>query len=327
MKPSRLAIFALLALASTVPAADSFPVLSVPAPDRVVVQYQGLPVGLSLAHLDVPLQPAAQAACQDRLTSLVKGKKVEVVYKSGFGVDAQGIARVQLLLPDKTNVNDVLVAGGFARYKPGTRPEPQFDEPIRKAQERAKSGKSGVWSGSGAWAEVEATDAPDAPANAPASAPIASAAPSPAPAPGEPAKKKGPFCSELDSKYYYPSDHRAVANVNPQRLIYYPDEASAKRANKMPSPSADEDVPASDGSESGADAVFAKGKDIYAQAISKGNTPERDQMYEKAFVVLSKAMQQYSALCEKKPNDEKLGEKLRECMQLRYGSVKQRRFE
>jgi hypothetical protein len=146
-------------------------------------------------------------------------------------------------------------------------------------------------------------------------------------APAAPAKAKGPLCSELNSKYFYPSDDRAVANINPQRLIFYPDEATAKRAGKLPSPQSQTATPQSDGSEASADAIFAQGKEIYAQAIAKGNTPERDQMYSQAFVVLSKAMQVYSALCEARPDDEKLGEKLRECMQLRYGSVKQRRFE
>ena len=116
-------------------------------------------------------------------------------------------------------------------------------------------------------------------------------------------------------------------NVNPQRLIYYPDEAAAKRAGKLPSPQTDDAGMASDGTEASADAIFAKGKETYAEAIAKGNTPERDHMYEQAFVILSKAMQVYSALCESRPDDEKLGEKLRVCMQLRYGSVKQRRFE
>ena len=73
--------------------------------------------------------------------------------------------------------------------------------------------------------------------------------------------------------------------------------------------------------------LFAKGKEVYNQAIAKGNTPERDELYGRAFTVLSKAMQIYSALCEKKPDDGKLGEKLHQCMQLRYGAVKQRRFE
>ena len=82
----------------------------------------------------------------------------------------------------------------------------------------------------------------------------------------------------------------------------------------------------SDGSEAAADAIFAKGKEAYNDALAKGNTPARDEAYEKAYQYLTKAMQDYSALAEKKPNDEALGEKLRTCMQLRYGTVKQRRF-
>ncbi|MBA2480344.1 MAG: hypothetical protein H0V44_06760, partial [Planctomycetes bacterium] len=159
----------------------------------------------------------------------------------------------------------------------------------------------------------------------PATAPVAVSAPAAASAPAAQAKPTGPFCSELDSAHYHPTGSEGVANVNPQRLVFYPDEAAAKRAGKKPSPAAP-DLP-SDGSEASADAIFAQGKEVYAQAIASGNTPNRDTMYEKAFVILSKAMQIYSPLVEKRPDDEKLGEKLRECMQLRYGSVKQRRFQ
>jgi hypothetical protein len=264
----------------------------------------------------------------------VKGKKVDVIYKPGFGNDQDGAAKVQLVAGG-TNVNELLVSGGFAKYARSPKPESE-DEPIRKAEQRAQANKAGLWSGQGAWAAAAAPAVADA--SAPAAdttvaaadtAPAAAPAPAPAAVPvkAAPAKATGPFCSELNSKYYFPSDNRAVANVNPQRLIYYPDEAAAKRAGKLPSPQTQQEGLTSDGSEASADAIFAKGKDIYAQAIAKGNTPERDQMYEQAFVVLSKAMQVYSALCETRPDDEKLGEKLRECMQLRYGSVKQRRFE
>jgi endonuclease YncB( thermonuclease family) len=323
---------ALVALAAAASAADPSPVVGVPAADRVVIRYQGLPVDVPLANLEVPKEPGARSACQQRLSSLVSGKKVDVIYKPGFGNDDAGAARVQIVAGG-ANVNELLVSGGYARYARSPRPEPE-DEAIRKAQERAQSNKAGVWSNAGVWAAAAdapapATDAPVVAANdQPAAQPAPAAPQTSAPVVAAPAiKPKGPFCSEINSQYFYPSDDRAVANVNPQRLIYYPDEATAKRAGKQPSPQSQVADIQSDGSEDSADKIFAQGKEIYAEAIAKGNTPERDQMYAQAYVVLSKAMQVYSALCEAHPDDDKLGEKLRQCMQLRYGSVKQRRFE
>ena len=55
-------------------------------------------------------------------------------------------------------------------------------------------------------------------------------------------------------------------------------------------------------------------------------TPERDRAYTEVLQVLTEAVQRFSALMEKKPNDEVLGEKLRRAMQLRYGAMKMRRM-
>lgn len=83
---------------------------------------------------------------------------------------------------------------------------------------------------------------------------------------------------------------------------------------------------AASGDEGKADALFAKGRDIYNQALDAGNTPKRDQLYKEALKELTPAMAIYSKLVEKNPNDTSLGVKLQECMRLRYGAVKQQRF-
>ncbi len=211
-----------------------------------------------------------------------------------------------------------LVAGGFcALPQPGRASgssERDVEDPIKYAEGKAKAAHQGIWNSSLLTASASEPS-------------VSTAAPAAPTAPAAAGGPPGPFCSEIDSTYYYPSGDSAVANVNAQRLIYYPDEDAAKRAGKQASAEHTVAVPASDGSEASADAIYDQGKDIYAKAIDAGNTPERDKLYAQAFVVLTKAMQVYSALCEKKPNDDALGEKLRRCMQLRYGSVKQRRFE
>ncbi len=300
---ARVAIACVLACACAA-GAETYAVMSVAGADRVVVQYRGLPVLVTLAHIEVPA--AQQSAAQERLSTLVAGHKVELYYLPGFGVDANGAGRVQLVA-DGANVNAALVGSGVARFQAGSKSEPTFEQPVRDAQAKAEKAKLGLWS---------------AGAPAPASAPAVAAAPAHAAS-----APKGPFCSELDNAYYFASDSADAEKADAKRLIYYPDEATAKRAGKKLKPVSKEDDLPSERTEAAADAIFAKGKDVYAQAIAKGNTPERDELYGRAFTILSRSMQIYSELCEKRPNDNQLGGKLHECMQLRYGAVKQRRFE
>ncbi len=324
---------ACLGLGSALSAAETCPVIAVKAPDHVVLKFQGLPVEVPLACIEVPADEAARSACQARLADLVGGKKVQLVWKASYGSDADGAACVQLSV-NGTNVNVALVADGLARFHASDGLDQTLAKAMDAAQEKAKSAHQGIWA---APSKEPESAAPPATASAAPAAPAAPAATTPAadttasvtaaPTAAAAATPPGPFCSELDSSYFYPSGSPAVANINPQRMIYYPDESSAQRAGKQPSPEASTETITSDGSEASADAIFAKGKEIYAEAIDAGNTPKRDQLYAQAFTVLTKAMQVYSKLCEASPDDEKLGEKLRVCMQLRYGSVKQRRFE
>jgi hypothetical protein len=83
---------------------------------------------------------------------------------------------------------------------------------------------------------------------------------------------------------------------------------------------------AASGDEGKADALFAKGRDLYNKALDAGNTPERDVFYEKAYQDLNTACAIYSKLVEKAPGNNALEVKLLECNKLRYGAVKQRRF-
>jgi endonuclease YncB( thermonuclease family) len=338
-----LLLFAFL-VGSCAEGADLCPVISIPDADRVVIRFQGLPVDVPLAYVDAPTEAPARAACQQRLSKLLTGRKVALLFRPSFGTDVNGAARVQLTL-DHADVNSLLVADGYARFRPGVHSDSDYDDPVRHAQERAQSNKVGIWSHDGVWAAAPAAG------DATAAAPTAT---TPAPAPDQSAAAKttppaadagdatakpvaaaatapgtfpGPFCSEIDSKYYFPSGHKGVATVNPQRLIFYSDEAAAQKAGKTISPQVELDTLPSDATEASADQVYAKGKLLYTQAIDAGNNSNRDALYARAFVILSAAMRSYSALVEAHPNDDALGEKLRECMQFRYGSLKQRRFE
>ncbi len=83
---------------------------------------------------------------------------------------------------------------------------------------------------------------------------------------------------------------------------------------------------AATGDEGKADALFAKGRDLYNKALDAGNTPARDQLYEQSYKELHEARAIYAALVEKNPTNESLGVKMLECNKLHYGTLKQRRF-
>jgi hypothetical protein len=291
----------LMASAGLAAAADAYPVIAVPAPDRVVVMTKTFPVVLGLAHVAVPEDDATRAKAQARLSELMKGKKCSILYTDAFGTDDMGAGKVQFVINGE-NINAELVEAGLARFQNGLKPDAALEKPVKDAEAKARKAKAGLW--------AKGEDGPKAPEKASTVA----------------VNKKGPFCSELDTPYYFASDSAEAGKLNPQRVIYYPDEATAQRAGKKAKAAVEQGAITSDGSEAATDAIFAKGKEAYNEAIAKGNTPARDEHYEKAYQYLTKAMQDYTALAEKKPNDEALGEKLRKCMQLRYGTVKQRRF-
>jgi hypothetical protein len=295
-------------LVGSAAAVDSFPVVAVPGPDRVTVTLpMGLPLTLGLAHVALPADEAGRAAALQRLQSLVQGKRVQIVYADGFGMDDRGIGRVQLVAPGG-NVNEALVAAGLATFAPAT--GTANEAVIRSAEMKAKQAKVGVW----------------------AAAPVASATPAAKPTtttaaaakPRAGAAASGPFCSELDNQYYYPTGAKEIAGVHPQRVIYYPDEATAKKAGKKPKQAAAALPTTQD--EPTADALFEQAKGIVAKSSGAPPSDARDQGYEQAYALLTRSMQIYSALAEMRSNDEKLGEKLRACMQMRYGTVKMRRF-
>jgi hypothetical protein len=107
------------------------------------------------------------------------------------------------------------------------------------------------------------------------------------------------------------------------------DQEAIARIEKAPSAEEQDKAliaSAATGDEGKADAFFTRGRDLYNKALEAGNTPARDEFYEKAYKELHEARAIYSALVEKNPTNEALGVKLLECNKLHYGSIKQRRF-
>lgn len=301
-----------LAVASGLAAVEA-KIVAVPAADRVVANVGGIPVVLGFAHIDIPTAMADSA--RQQLVTLLEGKTVRIDHDAAWGTDANGSGRVHIRV-GQTDIAVRLIDEGLARLAPDLATDGTKERLLATTQDRAKRAKKGLW-------------ASDAPATVVASKPPATAPAKPAPAsrpaaPEAAAAPTGAFASELNNRYFYPADHRALANVPRQRLIYYADEAAAKRAGKLAPP---EDSPAVKGgaTEGAADEIFAKGEKTYSEAIAAGNSSRRDQLYGEAFKTLTDAMNLYGELVEKDESNEALAEKLRRCMQLRYGAMKQKR--
>lgn len=289
-------IFALLAVIALT-AAEHGEILAILGPDRIAVQYYQLPVVVRLAEIEIPAgtTDAAQAKLGE-----VAGKKSNVTWAQDLGADDGGTPRVYITIGSEAkSLNETLVEAGLARAKPlgqGGRNR----ERLAAAEAKAQKQKAGMWAGT-----IASADPPMA----------AKAAPE--------TTAKAPFCAEVDGKHFYPSDAPEVNRLNPKRLVYYTSEAAAKKAGKqMWQPAA----PSSGGTTlEDARAGFQRGKALVTEAAGFGPTPERDKLYERAFLELSGAMQIFSRLVDAKPDDEALGEEMRQCMQMRYGAMKSKR--
>lgn len=279
-----------LLLIGALSAAEHGEILAVLGADRLAVQYHQLPVVVRLAEIEVP--DATADAARARLEEAA-GKRGNVAWTPELGADDAGTPRVYIALgTDLRTLNESLVEAGLARAKPlgsGGRQR----ERLADAEARARKARAGLW---------------------------AAAAPAAAPAPAAPA----PFCAEIDGRHYYPADAPEVARLNPKRLVSYASEAAARKAGKVPWQASAPSAAASTLED--ARAAYGRGKRLVEEAAGQGPTPERDELYERAFLELSAALQVLNRLAEAKPDDAKLGEELRQCAQLRYAAMKSKRF-
>jgi hypothetical protein len=133
--------------------------------------------------------------------------------------------------------------------------------------------------------------------------------------------------AEQDNRRELERQRRAAQLARAKKLD---DQEAIARIEKAPSQEEEQDkaliASAATGDEGKADAFFNKGRDLYNKALEAGNTPARDELYEKAYKELHEARAIYAALVDKNPANEALGVKLLECNKLHYGAIKQRRF-
>ena len=286
-----LAIF----LSCTLAAAETSTVVEVKSPERILLNYHGLPIYVALAHCEFGESADIDAKAVQSLQQSLKGKSVSIIHKESFG-HQDGIPLVYLKV-GAAIINVKMISQGFAAFPDSGKKGNSYARYMEKGQEKAQQAKLGLWSGG-------QTTPPKMVAK----------------------NESGQFAAELDTPYYYPRGDKALANnINPSKLIWYANEAAAERAGKKPAPRNTVSVAADDGTLGTADAAFEKGKALYVKAMNMGVSRDRDDTYHAAFKALTIAVRRYSAIAEKNPDDQALEKKLRQAAQMRYGAMKYRR--
>ncbi len=307
-----LCVLTLTITTSTVSAA-SYTAQSVADDGRIIVLFNRIPVSLTLAHITLPDDQQLHKQAIAQIEQLIKGKRIRVDFRNTFGVDRLGAGRVHMTI-DKTNIARELVEAGLARYQAASQTENAYEKPLISLEEKAKKKEKGIWAAN---KRVSTHNEHTTPA-----------------ATTKPKKKKstkrtaqktitGPYCAELNSKFYYPSDASAVRHA--KNLIYYKNEREAKRAGKKPAPKNTGDVQLSSATEQQADEYLKKGTIDYVKAVNLPPTHERDKLYGACMPNLMKAAQIYSHLIENGKGNDDMQEKLRKAMMYRYGAMKSKR--
>ena len=307
----------ILLFASLYHVVSAVEVLEIRGPDAVLIEIYDVPVTVYLAHLQVDDDPEMQKKATELLESLVAGKKVKLKYEAAYG-EHQGAGRVHLL-KSLRSVNVKLIEAGLARYVPGG--EDKYAQQMQEAEATAKTAKEGIWSDSYQQKTDTPTVAEQKPEEPEQQAQVSKREPEKAAA--AKVKKKAPFCAELSGKYYYASNSREARRLNPRKIVYYKTEREAQRAGKK-KPSKAKAEP-TEQTMAAADKLMAQGEELYYKAVDMPVSDKRDQLYGDAFDYFTKAMLIYRDFFEKDQDNAKLGETLRQCMQLRYGAMKYKR--
>ena len=285
-------------------------VVDVNGPDSVVVEIYQVPVTMRLAHVEVADSQKLQDKASALLKELVSGKKVKLKYDKSYG-EAGGTGKVHLL-KSLRSVNVKLIEAGLAAFVPGG--DDKYAKQMQEAEQKAKTAKKGMWSDGYAKSTQDSSKKSVAKNAAPAKRPVKSKT-------GK--QETAAFCAERGGKYYYASDSREAKRLNPRKIVYYKTEKDAQRAGKK-KPNAQKEAPVAQTMES-ANELMAKGEELYYKAVDMTVSDERDKLYGDAFDFFTKAMLIYRSFFEKDQDNAKLGETLRQCMQLRYGAMKYKR--
>jgi micrococcal nuclease len=135
-----------------------FPVVRVVDGDTIAVEIDGANITVRLLGIDTPetVDPRKPVQCfgkeaSDETKSLLTGKTVRLGFDSSQGTpcavgtcDAYGRTLAYVFLPDGTDINETLIAQGFAREYTYDRPY-AYQAEFQEAEARAREAKLGLW--------------------------------------------------------------------------------------------------------------------------------------------------------------------------------------
>lgn len=111
--------------------------------DRRVVRLAGIDAP-ETAHKDSPAQYYSRQSCQ-QLEELVRGQKITLEFPGTGLRDRHGRLIANVLLPDGSSVNELMVRSGAAFFYPHQDLNPEFQENLRDAQTEAIKERRGFW--------------------------------------------------------------------------------------------------------------------------------------------------------------------------------------
>ncbi|MCX7805307.1 MAG: thermonuclease family protein [Planctomycetota bacterium] len=211
--------------------AGSHPVLDVPDGGVLLVNFNGLPVQVRLAHV----RPADDSRA--RVAGMVRGQSVRLEYAEELRCDDAGRPTVYVFLSNGTLLNVELVRKGLAAYDYSKARSQRYHAHMDAAEAAAKKEKAGMWGGGASSGGGAASGAGGpGPAGAGSGAGISAQA-----APGIAAPKAagqaipaGGVCAELRSSQYHAPGCRYAKLIPPGNLIVYASPEKAEQAGKHP---------------------------------------------------------------------------------------------
>jgi len=111
--------------------------------DRRVVRLAGID-SPELSKGRIKAQFFAREA-RDQLNTLTKGQQVQLLQAGVKHRDSHGRILAEVLLPDGTSLNEIMIRNGAAYFYPHQDLSPQLQERLRNLQHEAIAGRRGMW--------------------------------------------------------------------------------------------------------------------------------------------------------------------------------------
>ncbi len=235
--PSSAAI-SLLVLSAAAPAyaaalAGLHPVLDAPEDGVLLVNFNGLPIHVRLAHV----KPAGDSLA--KVAGMVRGQSVRLEYAEELRCDDANRPNVYVFFSNGVMLNAELVRKGLAACDFSKSRSQRYHAHLEAAEAAAKKEKAGMWGGAAASSGGMAGSGSETPVAATSTGAGGSTGAQASPGAvlakaGGQAVPAGGVCAELRSSQYHSPSCRYAKLISPGNMIVYASPEKAEQAGKHP---------------------------------------------------------------------------------------------